>query len=978
MGKGFKSYKLIFSSDTTGAVEQLGELEGALGKANYKYSQLKNDLLKGGYNPTKFKQAQTECQKAVQASSDKLQILMNRLKEMEENGKTTGKYAKPYKALTEEIEKAKNAAERAENQLKQLNQIKFDSIKKSVKDISENLTKIGKGMTTYATLPLVAAGAAAVNMASDMEESANKVEVCFGDAAQSIMTFSETTLNTYGIAKSTALEMASLFGDMATSMGYSKQDAAEMSKTLVGLAGDLASFKNISLEEAQTALSGVFTGETESLKKLGIVMSDVSLQAYALANGINKKTSEMEQAEKVALRYQFVLDSTQNAQGDFSRTSDGTANQLRILSESLKELAAIAGEELIPIVTPIIQQINGMLQSLGNLDEGTKKLITKITIFIATLGPCLTLTGKLAGGVGSLITSYHSLKAAQAAASAGQTTLNSVMKANVYTGVATAIANLVAVLGSLIITNALTEESIDDIIESYNSTADSIDDNVKKQEAELAIVEKLIPRYEELNNKTNKTFAEKKELANIVGQINNILPDSIKLINAEKGAYEGVTSAIYETIEAKKQEIKIAAYREKAIAAQKAQIELLDEAGVSSIEEVEKLIVPPIDTSNMNWFEKFLLDFASDYNSVDTKFVKIKEKYYQLQEEIDRYTSAMGSNNAPNNKNSNSTSNYLQDKITTSSTNTSSTNTSSTNDPFKYQYQLNKDWLSLDLISEKKYYDNLEKLYKTYYKKNSEEYRKYQIEVYKGRQKLAQEAEEEQKQNQDDSFKYQYQLNKDWLSLDLISEKKYYDNLEKLYKTYYKKNSEEYRKYQIEVYEGRNKLAQEAVEAQKQLQEEMLADFEEYSDKIISLSEQEANAKIAAIDAELAARDKLKESEKQELKLQQAIAQLAFTTDAESRKSLEKEIKRLKEEIAYDEATAAAETKKAEIQAQLEQIKSHSSQLISNMTNQINPSDVNPYLNQINTSNIINANGLSVAQVKQMLEDIYNKILYNI
>ena len=222
-----------------------------------------------------------------------------------------------------------------------------------------------------------------------------------------------------------------------------------------------------------------------------------------------------------------------------------------------------------------------------------------------------------------------------------------------------------------------------------------------------------------------------------------------------------------------------------------------------------------------------------------------------------------------------------------------------------------------------------------------------------------------------DPFKYQYQLNKDWLSLNLISEKQYYNNLEKLYKKYYKKNSEEYRKYQIEVYEGRKQLA-------KQLQEEMLKDFEEYSNKIISLAEQEANAKIAAIDAELAARDKLKDSQKQELKLQQAMAQLAFTTDAESRRNLEKEIKRLKEEIAYNEATAAAEAKKAEIQAQLEQIKSHSSQLISNMTNQLNPSDVNPYLNQINTSNIINANGLSVAQVKQMLEDIYNKILYNI
>ena len=912
MGKGFKSYKLIFSSDTSGAVEKLGDLESALSKAGYKYNQLKNDLLKGGYNPAKFKQAQTECQKAVQASSDKLQILMARLKEMEKNGETTGKYAKPYKALVEELEKAKKSAQKAETQLKQLNQIKLESIKKSIQDVSDNLTKIGKGMTTHLSLPIVAAGVASVNMASDMEESTNKVNVCFGDAAKSIIQFSETTLNTYGIAKSTSLEMASLFGDMATSMGYSQKEAAEMSKMLVGLAGDLASFKNISLEEAQTAISGIFTGETESLKKLGVVITDVNLQAYALANGINKKTAEMTQAEKVALRYQFVLNSTQNAQGDFSRTSDGTSNQLRILNESLKELAAIAGEELIPIVTPIIQHINDILQSLGDLDEGTKGIITKTAVFVATLGPCLTLTGKLAGGANTLINAYHSLKAAQATAAAGQTTLNTVMKANVYTSVASAIASLVAILGSLIITNSLVGESVENIAEEYDSAVESIDDSAKKQEAELKIVEKLLPKYDELNRKTNKTSAEKNELANIVEQINSILPDSIKLINAEKGAYEGVTSAIYDTIEARKQEIKIEAYRDKAIEAQKAQLKILEETGYSDYEELKartNLAIlnagSKIDTAwdPGSWLIEKM--GAHDYGYKARELKEYLEEYERLQEEIDRYTSVAGTGSSNTNKSRTNTGNSIA----------GISSSGSQKDPFEYQYQLNKDWLSLDLITEKQYYDNLEKLYKKYYKKNSEEYRKYQIEVYEGRKKLAEETK---------------------------------------------------------------KAREEEAERIKQLREEMLNDYEEYVNKIVSLAEQEADKKIAAIDEELAAREKLKNSQKQELKLQQAMAQLAFTTDAESRKNLEKEIKRLKEEIADSEAAAAAEAKKAEIQAQLEQIREYSSRSISTMTNRLNPAEVNPYLKQINTSNIINANGLSVAQVKQMLTDIYNKILYNI
>ena len=123
--------------------------------------------------------------------------------------------------------------------------------------------------------------------------------------------------------------MAALFGDMGTAMGQTPAEAAKMSESLVGLAGDLASFKNIGIEEAQTALKGIFTGEGESLKSLGVVMQDSTLEAYAMATGQKKAYDEMTQAEKVALRYAYVMDATKNAQGDFARTSGGTANQLR-------------------------------------------------------------------------------------------------------------------------------------------------------------------------------------------------------------------------------------------------------------------------------------------------------------------------------------------------------------------------------------------------------------------------------------------------------------------------------------------------------------------------------------------------------------------------------------------------------------------------------------------------------------------------
>lgn len=200
---------------------------------------------------------------------------------------------------------------------------------------------IGKSLTTRLTLPLGIAGGAAIKMASDFEESLNKVNVAFGQASGEVREFAKTTLQQFGIAQGTALDMAALFGDMSTSMGLSVDAAADLSTSLVGLAGDLASFKNMNIEEVTTALAGVFTGETESLKRLGIVMTQVNLEQFAFEQGIKKTIKEMTQAEKVQLRYQFVMSKTTNAQGDFARTSEGAANQMRIFQESMKELELV-------------------------------------------------------------------------------------------------------------------------------------------------------------------------------------------------------------------------------------------------------------------------------------------------------------------------------------------------------------------------------------------------------------------------------------------------------------------------------------------------------------------------------------------------------------------------------------------------------------------------------------------------------------
>ena len=209
--------------------------------------------------------------------------------------------------------------------------------------------------------------------------------------------------------------MASLFGDMATSMGLTQPAAAQMSKSLVSLAGDLASFKNINISEAQTALAGVFTGETESLKRLGVVMTETNLEAFALEQGIMKKVKAMTQAEKVSLRYAYIMNNTKNAQGDFARTADGAANQMRTFQESVKQLGASFGSILLPIITPIIVKVNEIVAKFQALDGGTKKLIITIAAIAAVIGPAILIFGKLSFAVGVLQLAWVKLNLAFAA-----------------------------------------------------------------------------------------------------------------------------------------------------------------------------------------------------------------------------------------------------------------------------------------------------------------------------------------------------------------------------------------------------------------------------------------------------------------------------------------------------------------------------------------------------------------------------------
>lgn len=191
--------------------------------------------------------------------------------------------------------------------------------------------------------------------------------------------FAQSAAQSFGLSETMAKRYTGTFGAMAKAFGFTEKEAYDMASTLTGLTGDVASFYNLNQDEAYTKLKSVFTGETESLKDLGVVMTQTALDAYAMANGYGKTTSAMTEAEKVSLRYAFVQDQLSAATGDFARTSGSWANQVRIMKLQMESFMATVGQGLINLFTPALKMINALIGKLATLANAFKSFTELIT-----------------------------------------------------------------------------------------------------------------------------------------------------------------------------------------------------------------------------------------------------------------------------------------------------------------------------------------------------------------------------------------------------------------------------------------------------------------------------------------------------------------------------------------------------------------------------------------------------------------------
>ncbi|MBQ9613962.1 MAG: apolipoprotein A1/A4/E family protein [Lachnospiraceae bacterium] len=222
----------------------------------------------------------------------------------------------------------------------------------------------GKLAAVFAGKKIFDFGKAAIEAGSDLSEVQNVVDSTFTSMGDKVDEFAQNAATKFGLSETMAKRYAGTFGAMGKAFGFSEEKAYDMSTALTGLAGDVASFYNITQDEAYTKLKSVFTGETESLKDLGVVMTQTALDDYALRSGLGKTVQQMSEAEKVTLRYGFVMDQLSTASGDFSRTADGWANQVRILTLQFQSLKAAIGQGLIAALNPVIHAVNRFMAVL--------------------------------------------------------------------------------------------------------------------------------------------------------------------------------------------------------------------------------------------------------------------------------------------------------------------------------------------------------------------------------------------------------------------------------------------------------------------------------------------------------------------------------------------------------------------------------------------------------------------------------------
>jgi hypothetical protein len=238
-----------------------------------------------------------------------------------------------------------------------------------------------------------------ITAASNLQETVGKVNVVFGKSASSIESFAKTASTTFGQSKQQAMDAAATFAVFGKSAGLAGNDLVKFSTEFVTLASDMASFSNTTPEEAIQSLGAALRGESEPIRKYGVLLDDATLKARASTMGIYKGTGALTAQQKVLAAQAEIMNQTQLAQGDFARTQDGLANSTRTLNAQLSDLSSTVGSKLLPVVTDYTKAASKIAQATIGAEGKTAGWSNKLFELVTRILPATQQIGFLNAAV---------------------------------------------------------------------------------------------------------------------------------------------------------------------------------------------------------------------------------------------------------------------------------------------------------------------------------------------------------------------------------------------------------------------------------------------------------------------------------------------------------------------------------------------------------------------------------------------------
>ena len=372
--------------------------------------------------------------------------------------------------------------------------------------VSHTLANLASQMITKISSTAAEAVSEGIELASDMSEVKNVVDTTFGSGADKIYSWAETAKKSFGIGSLAAQQYTGSLGAMLKSSGVAKSAIGDMSTALVGLSGDMASFYNLDIGTAFEKIRSGISGETEPLKQLGINMSVANLEAYALAQGIEKSYNEMSQAEQVMLRYEYLLSVTSDAQGDFAKTADSFANQQRIAALNVDEMKQALGERLLPAAQDVITYFNDHADEITETVEEIGDTVADVVSYLLeNKDECIAA----AEGIGAGILAYKGLSTVSSAASAISALTTAITGATAAQTAfnAAAALNPILLIGTVSIAGATALASWIDQQRKLIGYEGEIKEAFNEANKEIAIQNNLLLEQAESDNPSDKKQA---------------------------------------------------------------------------------------------------------------------------------------------------------------------------------------------------------------------------------------------------------------------------------------------------------------------------------------------------------------------------------------------------------------------------------------------------------------------------------------